>query len=168
MRRSHPPTHLSHTHTHPPLCPMQLCKEAGLVGGGLHPQHLDVIFALAKDRGARRCGGVGLRACMCVCGGGVGCGSWRWAAPQGAVPSRSPPPSSPPPPTHPPPYPPPRLTFPAFASALSMLAARRGQPLEGVVAQLAAAEGPQLHSASPPPEPVRLHDDRSTYTGGWV
>lgn len=48
-----------------------------------------------------------------------------------------------------------------------MVAAKKGQPLEAVVRQVAAAGGPAQNGTTAT-EAVRFHDDLSTYTGGWL
>ncbi len=51
-----------------------------------------------------------------------------------------------------------------FLDALDLMATKRGQPLAEVVAQVAGSAGPEAHCATQG-EWVKLHDDRTTYTG---
>lgn len=51
-----------------------------------------------------------------------------------------------------------------FLDALDLVATKKGQPLAEVVAQVAGCAGPEAHGATQG-EWVKLHDDRSTYTG---
>lgn len=60
-----------------------------------------------------------------------------------------------------------RLAFDGFVAALDALAVHRGDlDLLDVAASVAAAGGPVLHATSP--EPTRLHDDVSGYTGMYA
>lgn len=49
----------------------KLAREAGLLDSGLTAQALDVLFAAAKERGARRWGGRGVRAGLRMAGQGL-------------------------------------------------------------------------------------------------
>jgi len=61
-----------------------------------------------------------------------------------------------------------RLSFDAFLRLLYLVAEKKGAPLGEVAAAVAGLQqrGPALSRATTP-EAVRLHDDRSSYTGGW-
>ena len=58
-----------------------------------------------------------------------------------------------------------RLTFAAFLRLLALVADKKGVPLAQVVGAAAGLQGPAASGATEP-EYVRLHDDRSLYTGG--
>ena len=56
-----------------------------------------------------------------------------------------------------------RVDFDQFVSALSLFAQKKGASLERVVGQILDAGGPKTRATKA--DSVRLHDDRSTYTG---
>jgi hypothetical protein len=59
-----------------------------------------------------------------------------------------------------------RLDFDAFCVALAAVAERRGVPVADVVRSVVGASGPADNSsAHAPPEFVRFHDDKTTFTG---
>ncbi|PNH01808.1 hypothetical protein TSOC_012287, partial [Tetrabaena socialis] len=59
-----------------------------------------------------------------------------------------------------------RLSFDSFLSALAECAERRGSSLEGIVRDILACEGPIARATKT--DNVRLHDDKSTYTGMYA
>ncbi|GFH20957.1 uncharacterized protein HaLaN_18166, partial [Haematococcus lacustris] len=59
-----------------------------------------------------------------------------------------------------------RISFEQFLAALLMCAEKKGSSLEAVVRQVLDAGGPVVHGVAP--ESVRLHDDKSTYTGVYA
>ncbi|KAJ9514463.1 hypothetical protein QJQ45_016206, partial [Haematococcus lacustris] len=59
-----------------------------------------------------------------------------------------------------------RISFEQFLAALLMCAEKKGSSLEAVVQQVLDAGGPVVHGVAP--ESVRLHDDKSTYTGVYA
>lgn len=87
----------------------KLCRDSGLLGGGMTAQHVDVVYTSAKPREARR------------------------------------------------------MTFDHFICALTMVANRRGQPLETVLELVAAVRRPALHGTQA--GFVKLHDDKDMITG---
>merc|ERR1712151_1204979 len=56
-----------------------------------------------------------------------------------------------------------RMTSENFALALTYVADKKGVELDLVQSAIAYSEGPVLHATRA--DPVRLHDDKSTYTG---
>lgn len=60
-----------------------------------------------------------------------------------------------------------RLTFDNFVNALAVVAERQGSTFEAVVRAVLASGGPAATNATAPAH-VRLHDDKSTYTGNRV
>lgn len=59
-----------------------------------------------------------------------------------------------------------RLTFAQFLTALSLVADKKGSTLEHVATMVLATGGPVAHATKA--ESVRLHDDKSTYTGVYA
>ncbi|KAG2423510.1 hypothetical protein HXX76_015258 [Chlamydomonas incerta] len=59
-----------------------------------------------------------------------------------------------------------KLSFDAFLTALAACAERKGTGLEGLVRAILGAEGPLARATKA--DAVRLHDDRSTYTGVYA
>ncbi|KAI3427944.1 hypothetical protein D9Q98_006334 [Chlorella vulgaris] len=93
----------------------KLVREAGLLGGRLRMQDLDVLFAAAARKG----------------------GSSR------------------------------RLPFAGFLKLLALVAEKKVVPLGEVVGAVAALQGPSTQHATTPDQ-VKLHDDKSTYTGVYA
>ncbi|KAL8427552.1 hypothetical protein ACSSS7_007658 [Eimeria intestinalis] len=56
-----------------------------------------------------------------------------------------------------------RLTFDEFEKAMSLVAEKKKMGLEQLLACMQPVEGPTFVGTQP--EPVRLHDDKTTYTG---
>ena len=57
-----------------------------------------------------------------------------------------------------------KIAFREFEKALGLLAAEKGVSVDAVQAAVVASGGPQRNSTTPAAN-VRLHDDKSTYTG---
>ncbi|CAG9465979.1 unnamed protein product [Pedinophyceae sp. YPF-701] len=60
-----------------------------------------------------------------------------------------------------------RISFEQFVYALGLVAEARKEPIDTVVARVARAGGPQAHGTTEA-DTVRLHDDKSTYTGVYA
>lgn len=59
------------------------------------------------------------------------------------------------------------MGFREFESSFQMLAEERGCSLDGVRAMIAASGGPRANGVTTA-DAVRLHDDKSTYTGACL
>lgn len=143
----------------------KLVREAGLLDSNLTPQALDVLFAaaVAKERGVRRWGvqgGLGMASGGCPRQGAAAgwAGGKEWVL-HGSSARHAPG-------THtiwttcala-------RLSFNAFLRLLPAVADKKGAPLSEVAAAVAATQAPAMRATTP--EAVKLHDDRSLYTGG--
>lgn len=58
-----------------------------------------------------------------------------------------------------------RMSFKEFENALELLASNKGVSGEQLRQQVAASAGPLCNATQA--AAVRLHDDKSTYTGQW-
>jgi len=59
-----------------------------------------------------------------------------------------------------------KITFAQFQQALDLIATKKGTTKEDIIKQIEMTGGPHFHGTKA--ENVRLHDDKSTYTGVYA